>query len=156
MACTFVNAEIPPQPGSITVILEAQPDNPQVFDFTGDLGTFALDDHGVGANSQAFTGLMPGTYAVTELIPEDWTLTAVTCVDPDGGTTVDLTSATAFIDLDETEDFTCTFVNAFQAPIVSIPALSGWMALFPAALLGGAALLTMRRGKKGQASSVDC
>ena len=148
MTCTFVNAEIPPQPGSITIIHDAQPDSPQAFEFTGDLGDFTLDDDGGGPNSQTFTGVLPGTYAVIELIPEDWTLTAITCVDPDGETTVDLAAATAFIDLDEAEDLTCTFRNAFQALIASIPVLSEWMALFLAALLGGAAIRTMRHGKR--------
>ncbi|MDD1653198.1 MAG: hypothetical protein LUQ64_01495, partial [Methanomicrobiales archaeon] len=59
-------------------------------------------------NDQA---LPPGSYGVTETVPDGWDLTKLVCDDPDGGTSVNLAGATATIDLDAGETVTCTFTD---------------------------------------------
>lgn len=106
--------------GSITVVKDALPDNAQDFDFTGSGpsgydfgGGFSLDDDAIGplANTVTFSYLTPGSYSLTEDITAGWSLSDLVCVDPDGGSIVDLGARTATIDLDADETVTCTYTN---------------------------------------------
>jgi len=106
--CTFVNTQ---QPGSITIVKDAQPDSGQAFGFTGSLGSFSLADDGASANSRTFTGMAAGTYNVTETVPAGWSLGGISCNDPDSGTTVNVGTATATIDLDAGENIACSFID---------------------------------------------
>lgn len=117
VTCTFVDE----QRGSITIVKDALPDDPASFDFTGSgpspIGAFTLVDDGVGTNAITFGNLLPGSYEVTELVPADWLLVKIECLDPDGGTSHVLSSATATIDLDPGETVTCTFTDARPATL---------------------------------------
>lgn len=113
VTCTFTNQ----QQGTITIAKNAKPKHSQSFLFTSDLGRFFLDDDGVGSNAITFSNLPPDGYEVSETVPQDWHLRSITCVDPDGGTTVDLGTATASIDLDPGEDITCTFEDLKRGSI---------------------------------------
>ena len=97
--------------GSITVVKDAVPEALAYFEYTGDLGTFYLDDDGVGVNYRTFTCLLPRQYQITEELPLDWELSDITIEDPDGGSTVDLENASVFIDLDADETVVVTFTN---------------------------------------------
>jgi hypothetical protein len=103
--CTFINHER----GSITIVKEADPEGDQEFDFTGDLGAFSLIDDGTSSDTAVFSNLISGTYSVAETVPTGWKLEDIECVDPDDGTTVNVGTASALIDLDPGEDITCTF-----------------------------------------------
>ena len=68
--------------GSITVIKDAVPDDPQDFGYTvtgTGLTPFSLDDDAdpTLSNTQVFSGLWPGTYTITEGSVSGWTLTSV-------------------------------------------------------------------------------
>jgi len=115
--------------GSITITKDAIPNDPQDFTFTGagpagyDFGGgFSLDDDTDGTlpNTHSFNNLVPGSYSVTEggLLFLNWSLTGLTCTDPDGGSTTDLVFATATIDLDAGESIICTFTNTVLAPVI--------------------------------------
>lgn len=72
-----------------------------------------------GSGSQTFNNIAPGTYTVTESNPPaGWDFTDLVCVDPDGGTTVDIGTRTATIDLDTGEIITCTYTNTRRGTIV--------------------------------------
>lgn len=105
VTCTFVNVA---ERGSITIVKTANGSASAPWVFAGALGDFTLDAAG---GARLFTGLAPGVYAVRELGAENWRTSSITCRDPDDGSTTDLASATALIDLDAREDITCTFVN---------------------------------------------
>lgn len=96
--------------GTITIVKNALPDDEQDFAFSGTLGSFSLDDDedGTLSNSQSFTKAV-GTYTSTEASVGGWALTAISCNDL--GSTTDLGSQTATIDLDSGESITCTFTN---------------------------------------------
>ena len=100
--------------GTIEIIKDTVPDAAQDFSFTTTGGlspaTFDLDDDADGtlSNTQTFSDVAPGTYTVTETAVAGYS-TALSCVDPDGGTTT--AGATATIDLDAGETVTCTFTN---------------------------------------------
>jgi Ca2+-binding RTX toxin-like protein len=109
---------IAPVHGTITIIKDAIPDDPQDFLFTGTdpIGSFALDDDADPAlpRSRTFSDLAPGNYRVSEAVPSGWRLTDLGCADPDNGSTVDLGKATATIDLDPGETVSCTFTDSKQ------------------------------------------
>ena len=70
------------RPGTIEIEKNATPESSQVFDFTGSLGIgdFSLVDNRADENvSRIFPNLAPGTYTVSEMVPEDWELTGITC-----------------------------------------------------------------------------
>ncbi len=104
--------------GTISIVKEAVPESAQNFLFTdtGDIGDFSIYDDGDGNNSVTFTDVAEGSYSIEEIVPAAWNLTEITCSDPDGQTLVNLTSATASIDLDYGESIICTFRNTLLAP----------------------------------------
>ena len=69
-----------PTTGSITIVLDASPDDAQDFTFSGCQGTscgpFTLDDDTdpTRANTLTAEGLGPGTYTVTQDAVANWTL----------------------------------------------------------------------------------
>ncbi|MDO8614304.1 MAG: hypothetical protein Q7T33_01030 [Dehalococcoidia bacterium] len=123
VSCTFTNTKL----GSITIIKDAIPDDPQDFCFSGDLpdvngaspGDFCLDDDADGTlpNSQTFSNLTPGTYSVTETVPAGWTLTGIVCSDTSPTSTG---TGTATIALAAGETVTCTFTNTQQDGTITI------------------------------------
>ncbi|HZI45491.1 MAG TPA: hypothetical protein VFD53_09735, partial [Ilumatobacter sp.] len=77
---------------------------------------FSLTDgtpvFGPGENGGFFQA---GSYTLTEEnIPDGWDLTDLVCTDGDGGTTVNIGTATASIDLDPGQTITCTFTDTAQ------------------------------------------
>jgi hypothetical protein len=81
------------------------------FRFTDDVvapNSFGLDD----GQEKTFLNVSPGAYTVTENDPAPaYALTELTCVDPDGGSSVNLGTRTVSIDLDAGETVECTFTN---------------------------------------------
>jgi hypothetical protein len=119
----------PPATGSVTIIKKAMPQRYQDFRFTisGDFGStavrsFLLDDDNVSArpNFKVFSGLAPGTYSVTEVGVDGWTLVDLDCGDDAAahreGSTVTVTIT------HQAEHVTCMFVNEkAQAKNVEVP-----------------------------------
>jgi uncharacterized repeat protein (TIGR01451 family) len=112
------------QAGTITIIKDTVPNNAQDFAFatTGaGLSAFSLDDDAdvTLSNTRTFNNLAPGAFTVTEANATGWVLSALTCSDPDNGSTVTLAARVANIDLDAAESITCTFTNRrLQADLV--------------------------------------
>ena len=110
----FINTKQVTHPmGTITVNKVTIPSETETnFDFitSSSEGTFSLS----GGNSWSSEELSPGNYTITELVPEGWDLTNIIIVDPDFGSTIDLESATATIDLDPNEHITIIFINTKQ------------------------------------------
>jgi uncharacterized repeat protein (TIGR01451 family) len=97
------------KPGTIEIEKQATPQSAQAFAFTGSapLGQFSLVDDGKGASSsRIFTGLTPGTYTVSELVPASWALTGVTCT-PDAAAVIEGPDAT--ITLAPDASVVCTY-----------------------------------------------
>ena len=121
ITCTYTNTGV----GNITIIKDAAPNDAQDFGFlcSSTLGGFSLDDdaNGTLSNTKAFTGVAPGSYMCTESIPPTpWELTMISCSDPDGGTTTNVGTLTATIDLDVGETVVCTFTNVKQGNVTII------------------------------------
>jgi hypothetical protein len=97
--------------GTIVIEKATNPAGGGGFGFGGDLGPFTLDDGG----TQEFQDIAQGTYTVVEDDPGPaHRLTDLVCKDPDGGTTIDLETRSATIDLDPDEMVTCRFANDAQ------------------------------------------
>jgi hypothetical protein len=89
--------------GSITIAKETNPDGGMGFDFVGDLGALTLDDD----ENLVFSGLLPGDYDATEIVPTGWALAGVVCI---GGDADPITDGVT-IHLDSGENISCTFTN---------------------------------------------
>ncbi|MCB0216636.1 MAG: DUF11 domain-containing protein, partial [Chloroflexi bacterium] len=88
---------------SITIVKESNPDAATGFGFSGDLGTFLLDDDGW----RRFPNLAPGTYVITEDAYPNFDLVDLYCY---GGTT-SLVDDGVQVELGAGEGIVCTFVN---------------------------------------------
>ncbi len=108
-------------PGSITIIKDAIPNDPQDFSFstTGGLSpaSFSLDDDSdpTLSNTQLYSGIINfTTYTFTEAAVAQWVLTfgtpPCTVSSPNGGTQ-STSGSTLTINLNEGENVTCTFTN---------------------------------------------
>ena len=112
---------VPPTTGSITVMVDAAPDAPQDFSFSGcsafGCADFTLDDDGAPpiARSKQYVNVPPGNYVVTQNAAPGWTLTTLTC---NNGETVDLANRRATISLEAGDATVCTFTN--RAPGITI------------------------------------
>ena len=116
VTCTFVNRKF----AQIVVLKDAQPDDPQDFDFTAGGGlsptSFQLDDDGDNSNAlpiaRAFTGLTPGSgYSVGESTPAGWFLSSATCNDGSPPSNITLSAG---------ENVICTFVNQKRGSITIV------------------------------------
>jgi Tol biopolymer transport system component len=124
VGCNFTNQ---PQPLTrVRIRVDAVPDDPQDFSFTGSgaIGSFDLDDDlsGTLPASRVFD-LDPGSYTVQQTVPAGWDLTGLACDDADS--TTDLATATATIDLDPGETVTCTYTNSPAPPPPPPPPTNG-------------------------------
>jgi hypothetical protein len=93
--------------GSITIVkstFKNLTDTQFPFALSGPSGTneFNLDTspHTATPSSRTFDDLTAGSYTAHETVPAGWLAHRLECSDPDGGTTRDLSTATATIDLD--------------------------------------------------------
>jgi serine protease AprX len=101
----------------ITIIKDAIQDDPQDFSFTGDLGSFTLDDDdSLESPSPAMNSITagpgPGTWSVTEIVPPGWIVTDIYCVVT-GTTTFTTTYDTVTVTLTGDGGAECTFENVF-------------------------------------------
>ena len=100
----------PADTSAIVVRKDAQPDDPQDFDFTAGGGltpaSFQLEDEGddcAGLSSNRTFAVGPGSgYSVSEVAPTGWDLESATCDDGSPPSNIDVSSG---------EIVTCTFVN---------------------------------------------
>jgi len=108
--------------GKLTIVKDAQPNDPQDFSFTldapNDLHTaFKLDDDSDGTLPSSVTyNVPPGATTATEVnIPGGWTLTDITCTK--AGTEV---GSSVTVTLADDEQVTCTFTNKVIAPELTL------------------------------------
>jgi hypothetical protein len=103
--CTFTNT----QRGHIIVDKVTDPSgDPQSFDFTVNYGNnFSLTDAATPNDQE----VVPGTYSVSETVPEGWDLTSATCSD---GSPVNA------IVVGPGETVTCTFNNQKDSKIIIV------------------------------------
>ena len=88
--------------GSIVITKATNPSGGTGFGFTDNISapnSFTLDD----GQSETFTNVVPGTYAVSETVLPGWDLTSATCDDG---------SAPSAIVVSAGETVTCTFTNS--------------------------------------------
>ena len=105
VTCTFVNQ----MNGNITVkkVIDPYDDlSGTVFDFTTSYGSGAFSLVAEETNDSGW--LVPGTYSVSEQVPDGWDLTSATCDDG---------SDPSNIELEAGEYVWCTFVNHTDTPV---------------------------------------
>ena len=122
LLCTFTNT----QRGSIVIIKDAHPNDPQDFAFTlvgpeSFSENFLLDDDGANSsngnnlsNTKTFSEVHPGAYTVTEAdAGEAWDPGLIECWDSSGTSVgaIDEANRTASFDLAPGETVTCTIHN---------------------------------------------
>ncbi|HMB92131.1 MAG TPA: choice-of-anchor Q domain-containing protein, partial [Rhodothermales bacterium] len=104
--------EFVPETAQITITKNAFPDEGTDFAFTGDLGSFTLDDADPDdadpfSDTMVFEELAPGTYNVAETIPAGWQLDDIDC---EGGDISPITDGVA-ITVSGGDNVTCIFTN---------------------------------------------
>ena len=106
------NGTTGPSTGTIKIVLDAAPNSSQNFGFTGDTGSFALDDDNNNTlpSSRTVT-LAPGTYDVTQGTVAGWSLTGLSCTT---GEVTDIPTRTATITLTAGENVVCTFTDTHR------------------------------------------
>ena len=128
VSCTFTNTT-QPTTGTIVINLDALPDDPQQFlvGFGGGEGAgtiMFLDDDGDSGlnfpNSYEFVRPAGSYSAVQDGVPLGWELTGLSCSDPDGGSSTNLATRTASIDLDAGETISCTYTETAQRGRITI------------------------------------
>ncbi len=114
VTCTFTNK----QNGTIVVVKDAQPNDPQDFSFTAGGGleptSFQLDDDSDNtlSSSRSFNDVTPGSgYSLDETVPPGWDLTTASCDDG---------SPVSDIDVGIGETVICTFTNRKRGRIVVV------------------------------------
>jgi len=117
--CTFNNNV---DKGSVTIIKNAIPDDPQDFAFSfgnlvSGLGNFNLDDDTDATlpNTQTFSNLFPGSYNLSEGSVAGWNLTNLSCVESGtnslNDSSTNILTAAATLSLQPGENIVCTFTN---------------------------------------------
>ena len=98
--------------GSIRVVKDTVPNDPQDFTFATSFGAnFSLDDDADPTLPNTVTfNLAPGNYSVTELAQAGWDLTSLVITGDDGDSTK--SGPTANLVLDPGENITLTYTNA--------------------------------------------
>jgi len=118
-------------PGTITVIKNAKPNDPQDFWFNTAFGYFCLDDDSDPAlsNKKTFEPLWPGTYIINETTLDCWNLTNISC---SGNASVKFGNGMEFHDyytpgdtsveitLGSGNASTCTFTNTKKVPVIQV------------------------------------
>jgi len=105
-------------PGGAIVIEKVSVGGDDGFEFTSPEASLVMTLATTGGvASQTVSNLVPGSYDITEALSADFELTNLVCVDPDGGSVIDLSTRTATIDLDNQETVTCTFTNTSKGSI---------------------------------------
>jgi uncharacterized repeat protein (TIGR01451 family) len=101
--------------GSITIIKDAQPDDPQNFTFTSNntsIPSFQLDDDTdpTLSNQKVFTGLNAGTYTITESATTGWNLGNIVCL-PAASAAANVAGRSVAITVVGGGSVSCTFIN---------------------------------------------
>ncbi len=117
-----------PEPASLTIVKDAQPDSHQDFDFQlsrrGEhvLHNFHLDDDNnpTLSNHKPFT-LAPGDYSVAEGPEDGWSLHDVNC---SGVEEYELQGNVLNITLQAGDNVTCTFINVDKPPVIDTAKLT--------------------------------
>ncbi len=114
VTCTFTHRKR----GQIVVVKDAQPNDPQDFDFVTGGGltpaTFQLDDDSDAAlsNTRAFTSVpAAGGYSISESAPPSWTPSTATCSDGSPVTNINVAAG---------EIVTCTFTSQKRGSITVV------------------------------------
>lgn len=104
------------RPGTIEIEKNATPESSQAFDFTGSLGIpdFSLVDNRADENvSRIFPNVAPGTYTVSEMVPDDWELTGIACTPQSAGV---VAGTQVRITLAPGGSVVCTFIDTRVDP----------------------------------------
>jgi uncharacterized repeat protein (TIGR01451 family) len=122
VVCTYTDEKIPL--GTIKILKEANPNSSREFKFSGSpapVEDFALVDDGDDESSRTFTDLQPGTYTISEMVPDGWELTGIACSTTDG-VTIDEATAEVSITIGRGTSVACTYGNA-KIPLGTIEIL---------------------------------
>ena len=119
--CTFRNSQTP---ANVTIVKDAQPNDPQDFGYSGSFGAFTLDDDSGAGNSATpsqtsfqVSGTGFGSKSVTEATAAGWTLTGADCT---GVTGESLVNGTLTFNVVPGANIVCTFTNVKHATVTVV------------------------------------
>jgi arylsulfatase A-like enzyme len=103
----------------VTIVEDSLPNAGQDFAFSGDFGSFLLDDDSNATlpRKRVFWGLSPGQYSFQQASVAGWDTVSISCPT---GSQIDLENGLATVNLYPGDRITCTFKNAGRKPDASI------------------------------------
>jgi hypothetical protein len=101
--------KILPADGSITIMKESAPVDPQSFLFYGPQGNFYLNDDGANSNKVIFNNLASGYYTYQEQKTSGWNLTDIVCNST--STSIMMASSSVMVKLNSGQKIACMFKN---------------------------------------------
>ncbi len=127
-ACSYASASPTSDPkdcllniGGANIIIDKDADPDDSTSFAFNLTSPSTNESGsVTGDGTTFFNVTPGTYTITEAIPDNWGLTALSCVDKLGNSvgTVDVTTGSvSSLLVTPSGQVTCTFTNRKQADL---------------------------------------
>jgi len=114
VVCTFHTTQL----ASITVREDIEPSLRESFSFAAAGWSFSLSDPGTPEEFVIY--VLPGSYTVGQGARADIPLTSLQCIDPSGGTSVDLPGGRAEVGVSGQENVTCTFQNTLPQGFVPV------------------------------------
>jgi PKD repeat protein len=124
-------------PGTVVLAVDTAPDTTVAIGLVGPapFGTTTLDGSPTTAtpDSRSFAGLTAGTYQIVQTATAKLGVVRIACIDPDGGTTVDVSGRLARLDVDGGETVACTFTSISLASVGSAATGLQSLAFTPAA-----------------------
>ena len=121
------------------------------FDGTDPIGQFSL----VGGHSQTFSGLLPGTYTITEQVPTNWVLKDINTVGNDF--TAQTVENGVTLTVEQGGNVTCVFTDLYNVwggppivgmdiyPVDKIGLLMPWLVAAGGLLLAATVLIVIKR-----------
>ncbi|MDR0493109.1 MAG: hypothetical protein LBH74_05680 [Nitrososphaerota archaeon] len=117
VSIVYQDVQVPSLGGLISVVKVTCPTGASTeFSFVSSVseGVFSLGDGEVWSSGE----LVPGRYFVTEVLQAGWVISDIVVVDPSGTSNVDLSTGTAFINLQAGTHVTILYQNTEQIPCV--------------------------------------
>jgi hypothetical protein len=130
--CLYENT----QRSTITITKQAAPADNTNFNFSGDLGSFSLQDP--ANSSKVFTQVVPGVYTITETAGTGWRLDQVLCRSTNGATSYksNENQGQLVVDLAAGDDVTCDFISIIPPKLTVVKQTSGGDGTFEFTALG--------------------
>ncbi len=106
-------------PGRVKVVQDTEPNNAQDFAYSGDFGSFLLDDDSnpTLSRSKVIENVISGTFTIQQAPVDVWRLASISCPP---SSVIDVSTGTATVHVQPGQFVVCTFRNTRPQPDAAI------------------------------------